>query len=61
MKLRVVGGGRTPSVLPEVAGLLETTAGSVCTISLPKDRTDLWDKVRPALPVLERSRSDAWA
>jgi len=50
MKLRVVGGGRTPSVLPEVAGLLET-----------KDRTDLWDKVRPALPVLERSRSDAWA
>lgn len=40
-----VGGGWTPSVVPEVEGLLETTAGSVCTIQLPTDRHDLWEKV----------------
>lgn len=40
-----LGGGWTPSVVPEVDGLLETTAGSVCTIQLPKERHDLWEKV----------------
>ena len=43
------GGGWTPGILPEVAGILETTAGSVCTISLPEERPDLWEKVRPVL------------
>ena len=44
---KMAGGGWTPGVLPEVAGILETTAGSVCTISLPEDRPDLWEKVSP--------------
>jgi sarcosine oxidase/L-pipecolate oxidase len=39
-------GGWTPGVVPEVDGLLETTAGSVITIQLPKDRQDLWEKVK---------------
>lgn len=38
-------GGWTPGVIPEVEGLLETTAGSVVTIQLPEDRQDLWEKV----------------
>ncbi|KAI1775929.1 FAD dependent oxidoreductase [Hypoxylon cercidicola] len=40
----VAGGGWTPSLVPEVQNLLETTAGSVATIQIPKDRPDLWDK-----------------
>ncbi|WRT66060.1 uncharacterized protein IL334_003012 [Kwoniella shivajii] len=40
-------GGWTPSIVPEVENLLETTAGSVVTIALPKDRKDLWDKFSP--------------
>ncbi|KAK8870118.1 hypothetical protein IAR55_000688 [Kwoniella newhampshirensis] len=40
-------GGWTPGVVPEASQLLETTAGSVCTITLPKDRQDLWDKFSP--------------
>ncbi|WWC61545.1 uncharacterized protein I303_104129 [Kwoniella dejecticola CBS 10117] len=43
----VAGGGWTPSIIPEVENLLETTAGSVVTITLPKDRQDLWDKFSP--------------
>ncbi|KAE8538352.1 hypothetical protein D1P53_004705 [Cryptococcus gattii VGV] len=43
----VACGGWTPSVVPEVEGLLETTAGSVCTIQLPKERHDLWEKFSP--------------
>ncbi|WVQ84745.1 hypothetical protein IAT38_006902 [Cryptococcus sp. DSM 104549] len=43
----VACGGWTPSVVPEVQGILETTAGSVCTITLPEDRRDLWDKFAP--------------
>lgn len=38
------GGGWTPSILPEVEGKLQTTAGSVATVKLPEDRKDLWDK-----------------
>lgn len=38
-------GGWTPSIVPEVSGALETTAGSVVTIQLPSHRKDLWDKV----------------
>ncbi|WVQ67993.1 uncharacterized protein L199_006199 [Kwoniella botswanensis] len=43
----VAGGGWTPSIVPEVESLLETTAGSVVTITLPQDRQDLWDKFSP--------------
>ncbi|KAK6910424.1 hypothetical protein I203_104456 [Kwoniella mangroviensis CBS 8507] len=43
----VAGGGWTPSIVPEVESLLETTAGSVITITLPQDRQDLWDKFSP--------------
>ena len=45
----VAGGGWTPSLLPQAhtAGLLETTAGSVATIQLPRERVDLWDKFAP--------------
>lgn len=41
----VACGGWTPSLIPEVDGRLETTAGSVVTIKLPEARKDLWDKV----------------
>jgi sarcosine oxidase/L-pipecolate oxidase len=34
-------------LLPEAAGLIETTAGSVATIQLPADRPDLWERFAP--------------
>ncbi|WPB00743.1 uncharacterized protein RHO25_005363 [Cercospora beticola] len=40
----VATGGWTPSLLPEVDRLLETTSGSVLSIQLPENRPDLWDK-----------------
>ncbi|CAK4032624.1 L-saccharopine oxidase [Lecanosticta acicola] len=40
----VACGGWTPSLLPDVDRLLETTGGSVLSIQLPKHRQDLWDK-----------------
>ena len=40
----VACGGWTPSLVPEAERLIETTAGSVLAIQLPKDRQDLWDK-----------------
>ncbi|KAI0104851.1 FAD dependent oxidoreductase [Nemania sp. FL0031] len=43
----VAGGGWTAGLLPEADGLIETTAGSVVTIQLPKDRLDLWDRFSP--------------
>ncbi|KAI0473375.1 FAD dependent oxidoreductase [Xylariaceae sp. FL0804] len=43
----VAGGGWTASLVPEVSGLLETTAGSVATIQLPRDRRDLWERYSP--------------
>ncbi|GAW16912.1 hypothetical protein ANO14919_063590 [Xylariales sp. No.14919] len=43
----VAGGGWTAGLLPETDGLIETTAGSVATIQLPKDRPDLWDRFSP--------------
>ncbi|KAF2966726.1 hypothetical protein GQX73_g6828 [Xylaria multiplex] len=43
----VAGGGWTAGLLPEAEGLIETTAGSVATIQLPKDRPDLWDRFSP--------------
>ncbi|KAK5630861.1 hypothetical protein RRF57_006576 [Xylaria bambusicola] len=43
----VAGGGWTAGLLPEADGLIETTAGSVATIQLPKDRQDLWERFSP--------------
>ncbi|TGJ80283.1 hypothetical protein E0Z10_g8489 [Xylaria hypoxylon] len=43
----VAGGGWTAGLLPEADGLIETTAGSVATVQLPKDRPDLWDRFSP--------------
>ncbi|KAI1334501.1 FAD dependent oxidoreductase [Xylariaceae sp. FL0016] len=43
----VAGGGWTAGLIPEVDGLIETTAGSVATIQLPKDRPDLWERFAP--------------
>ena len=42
----VAAGGWTPSIVPEVADLLQTTAGSVAKIQLPpqNERPDLWKK-----------------
>lgn len=43
----VACGGWTPSLVPQVEQLLETTSGSVLSIRLPEDREDLWDKYSP--------------
>ncbi|KAK5175419.1 uncharacterized protein LTR77_000558 [Saxophila tyrrhenica] len=43
----VACGGWTPSLLPEIEQLVETTAGSVLSIRLPENRQDLWDKFSP--------------
>lgn len=43
----VACGGWTPSLVPEIEDLVETTAGSVLSIQLPKARRDLWDKYSP--------------
>lgn len=45
--LIVAGGGWTPMILPEVSGLLETTAGSIATIKIPRDNKELWDRYGP--------------
>ncbi|KAJ5088673.1 hypothetical protein N7456_012289 [Penicillium angulare] len=44
----VAGGGWTPSIVPGVADLLQTTAGSVVKIELPEKRPDLWKKYSSA-------------
>jgi sarcosine oxidase/L-pipecolate oxidase len=50
---RSPGGGWTAGLLPEAAGLVETTAGSVATVQLPRDRPDLWERFAPGnFPVL---------
>ncbi|KAI1173997.1 FAD dependent oxidoreductase [Nemania sp. FL0916] len=43
----VAGGGWTAGLIPEADGLIETTAGSVAAIQIPKDRTDLWERFSP--------------
>ncbi|KAJ0106978.1 L-pipecolate oxidase [Diaporthe amygdali] len=45
--LVVACGGWTPSLLPELSHLLETTAGSVATIKIPKSNVELWDRFSP--------------
>ncbi|GME65825.1 FAD dependent oxidoreductase [Neofusicoccum parvum] len=47
--LVVAAGGWTPALLPAADGLLETTAGSVLTVRIPRAaRPDLWDRFAPA-------------
>lgn len=50
----LLGGGWTPSIIPEASDLLETTAGSVATIQLDKDKNpDFWDLHSPdRMPVI---------
>lgn len=50
----VAGGGWTPKILPEVSSLLETTAGSIATIKIPRDDKELWDRYAPEnFPVVD--------
>jgi sarcosine oxidase/L-pipecolate oxidase len=50
----VAAGGWTPALIPEVRNLLETTAGSVATITIDKKTMpQLWEKYAPEnMPVL---------
>ncbi|KAK7730349.1 hypothetical protein SLS53_009049 [Cytospora paraplurivora] len=43
----VAGGGWTPTIIPEASSLLETTAGSVVTIKIPRDNKNLWERYAP--------------
>ncbi len=43
----VACGGWTPSLIPEIERLVETTAGSVLSFRLLDDRQDLWDNYSP--------------
>lgn len=43
----VACGGWSPSVLPELDGLCETTAGSVATIQIPEQQTQLRQRFAP--------------
>ncbi|KAK4541647.1 hypothetical protein LTR36_007791 [Oleoguttula mirabilis] len=55
----VACGGWTPSILPQVEELLETTSGSVLSIRLPQDRRDLWAKYAPEqFPVWDWNMGD---
>jgi sarcosine oxidase/L-pipecolate oxidase len=42
----VAGGGWTPTIVPEMDGLCETTAGSVCSYQLPRT-SPLWSRFAP--------------
>ncbi|KAH6638583.1 FAD dependent oxidoreductase [Truncatella angustata] len=54
----VSGGGWTQGLVPETAGLLETTAGSVATIHIPEDRSDLRERFSPSnFPVISWSKA----
>ena len=43
----VAGGGWTPTIMPELDGLCETTAGSVFFYRIPREST-LWDRFAPS-------------
>ncbi|KFX99697.1 hypothetical protein V490_01708 [Pseudogymnoascus sp. VKM F-3557] len=43
----VAAGGWTASIIPEAHRAVETTAGTVAFIDIPKDRQDLWDRFHP--------------
>ncbi|KAK7615586.1 FAD dependent oxidoreductase-domain-containing protein [Phyllosticta paracitricarpa] len=45
--LIVAGGGYTPSLVPSGSPILETTAGSILPVRLPRERQDLWQKYSP--------------
>ena len=40
-------GGWTPSLIPDLDGLCETTAGSVALIQIPRDNSILWERFDP--------------
>jgi len=40
-------GGWTPSLIPELDGLCETTAGSVAFYEIPRDDLELWERFGP--------------
>jgi sarcosine oxidase/L-pipecolate oxidase len=40
-------GGWTPTILPETSRSLETTAGSVVTVQIPRENKVLWDRFAP--------------
>ncbi|KXT05886.1 hypothetical protein AC578_402 [Pseudocercospora eumusae] len=40
----VAAGGWTPSLIPSTQKILETTAGSVLSIKIPRERKDLWER-----------------
>lgn len=40
-------GGWTPSIIPATSRSLETTAGSVVTVQIPKENEELWDRFAP--------------
>ncbi len=40
-------GGWTPSLVPELDGLCETTGGSVAIFQLPPENKELWDRLAP--------------
>ena len=42
----VAGGGWTPTLVPELDNLCETTAGSVCSYQIPRD-SPLWERLSP--------------
>lgn len=39
-----IGGGWTATVIPEAHRTVETTAGTLMFIDVPKTRKDIWDK-----------------
>lgn len=56
-----IGGGWTPTLLPQVKDNLEATGGSVVTLQLPpqSERPDLWEKYAPEnFPVVSRGVND---
>ncbi|KAF8852731.1 FAD dependent oxidoreductase [Acephala macrosclerotiorum] len=43
----VACGGWTPAILPETSGSIETTAGSVVAVQIPRENKELWDRYSP--------------
>ncbi|KAH6989671.1 FAD dependent oxidoreductase [Ilyonectria sp. MPI-CAGE-AT-0026] len=55
----VAAGGWTPSIIPEAHQTVETTAGTVLFIDVPKHRQDLWTRFHPDnYPIWSYRRGD---
>lgn len=55
----VAAGGWTASIIPEAHRTVETTAGTLMFIDIPKERQDLWEKFSPEnYPVWHYRRGD---